>query len=268
MEESFDTPSPLRLDLRIPAGRIDVEAAQTATTRVRLDGPDDLAERATIELRGDELRVHVRDRTGFFLGFDREDYHLQVRCPEGSALRAASKSADLAAQGRLGDVRFESASGDARLDRVETLSAKTASGDVAVAESAGEVTVGTASGDVEVGRAASVVANVVSGAIRLAEVTGPVSAKSVSGDVRIDAVTAGDVSVQAVSGDVHVGVRRGSLVHVDASTLSGSTHSELELDDAPAAADASGPRVDLRLKTLNGDIAVVRALAAPAGPAV
>jgi hypothetical protein len=73
----------------------------------------------------------------------------------------------------------------------------------------------------------------------------------------LDAVTAGDVSVQAVSGDVQIGVRRGSLVYVDASSLSGDTRSELELGDLPSAED--GPRIDLRLKTVSGDISVVRA---------
>jgi hypothetical protein len=48
---------------------------------------------------------------------------------------------------------------------------------------------------------------------------------------------------------------------VDASTLSGSTRSELDLDAEPAD-DDGGPRVELQLKTVSGDITVARAAAA------
>jgi DUF4097 and DUF4098 domain-containing protein YvlB len=266
IERSFETEGPLRLDLRLPAGRIEVvaEATATATTELRLEGPDDLAERATVELRGDELRVHVRDRKGFFIGFESEEYELHVRCPAGSSLNARTRSADLEARGRLAQVRCETASGDARLEQVETAALTSASGDIAVGVAAGAVTVGTASGEVEIGRAASVVANVVSGDVLIRDVEGPVTVTSVSGAVSLDAVTSGSVSVQAVSGDLRVGVRRGSLVYVDASTLSGETSSDLDLEDAPAAPGGGGPRVELQLKTVSGDIAVVRAAAAAA----
>jgi hypothetical protein len=260
IEQSFDTGGPLRLDLQIPAGSIEVEAGETGTTDVRLDGPE-LDERATVELRGDELRVHVRGRRGLFLDLDREEYRLQVRCPAGSSLHARTKSADVETRGRLADVRCETASGDTRIESAARVHVHSASGDVAVLEAAAEVTVGTASGEIEVGRASRVVANGVSGDVHVRDADGPVSAKTVSGDVRIDAVTSGDVTVQAVSGDVHVGVRRGSLVYVDASTLSGSTRSELDLDAEPAH-DEGGPRVELQLKTVSGDITVARAAAA------
>jgi hypothetical protein len=257
VEKTFETPSPLRLDLQVPSGRIEVEAAETGSTQVWLTGSEELVERATIELHGDELRVHAHERKGLFLQFDKHDFFLRVRCPEGSSLHARSKSADVETNGRLAQARVETASGDVSIDRCEGASVKSASGGVTVREAAGDLTVGTASGDVEVGRAGRLVANLVSGDVHVREVAGPVTANSVSGDVRVDAVTAGDVSVQAVSGDVQIGVRRGSLVYVDASSLSGDTRSELELGDLPSAED--GPRIDLRLKTVSGDISVVRA---------
>jgi DUF4097 and DUF4098 domain-containing protein YvlB len=260
IEQSFETEGPLRLDLRVPGGRVEVEASGDGAAEVRLEGPE-LDERATVALRGDELRVHVRDRKGFFVDFGREEYLLRVRCPAGSSLHVRTKSADVETRGPLADVRCESASGDVTIDTAQSVHAQSASGDIAVRAAAGEVEAGSASGDVEIGRAARVVANVVSGDLRVHDVEGSVSAKSVSGDVRLDGVVSGDVSVQAVSGDVHVGVRRGSLVYVDASTLSGDTRSELDLDGEPAA-DEGGPRVELQLKTVSGDITVARAAAA------
>jgi DUF4097 and DUF4098 domain-containing protein YvlB len=90
---------------------------------------------------------------------------------------------------------------------------------------------------------------------------------TVSGDQRIDAVLEGSVETQAVSGDILIGVRRGSRVYVDANTISGSTSSELNLSDAPTDAGAEGdgaddgPMVEVRAKTVSGDVALVRSAA-------
>ena len=83
--------------------------------------------------------------------------------------------------------------------------------------------------------------------------------------VWLDAVVEGDVSLTAVSGDLHVGVRRGSRVYVDATSVNGSMDSELELGDAPPSSD--GPMVELRARTVSGDVQVVRAPARENQPA-
>jgi hypothetical protein len=63
----------------------------------------------------------------------------------------------------------------------------------------------------------------------------------------------------SVSGDVTIGVRRGSKVYLDCNTVSGDTTSELELtSDAPAG---DGPLVEIRAKTVSGDITITRAAA-------
>ena len=69
----------------------------------------------------------------------------------------------------------------------------------------------------------------------------------------------GNVSAHSVSGDVTIGVRRGSKVYLDCNTVSGDTSSELELStDAPAG---DGPLVEIRAKTVSGDIRITRAAA-------
>src|SRR5207253_4824702 len=96
-----------------------------------------------------------------------------------------------------------------------------------------------------------------------------VRANSVSGDQRIEAVVEGVVESHSVSGDIWIGVRRGSRVYVDANTISGATSSELELTDAPAddASDDEGPLLDVRVKTVSGDITIARAPAPAQLPA-
>lgn len=257
MEKSFDTTGPLRLALRIPAGGIEIEAEETEQAVVVLRGDADVLDTAIVELRGDELRVEIPERRGL-LGFRQPEVRLELRCPPGSSAAVRTRSADLRARGRLGRVEVATASGDVDLEQADGVSVKSASGDLSVVEAAGDVDANTASGDVELGHVhGDLVANLVSGDLSVRAADGSVTVSSVSGDVRLSAVTAGRVRASSVSGDVEIGVRRGSRVDVDASTLSGDTRSELDLGGDPVGGD--GPLVELRIKTVSGDVSVVRA---------
>jgi DUF4097 and DUF4098 domain-containing protein YvlB len=140
---------------------------------------------------------------------------------------------------------------------------KTASGDVALDEVGGRAQVNSASGDVSVQRAGGdATVQLVSGDVWIRDAAASVHANTVSGDQRLEAVVAGVVESHSVSGDVWIGVRRGSRVYVDANTISGSTSSELELSDAPAEAPAiedEGPLLEVRAKTVSGDVTIARA---------
>jgi DUF4097 and DUF4098 domain-containing protein YvlB len=100
----------------------------------------------------------------------------------------------------------------------------------------------------------------VSGDVRVETADGEARVASVSGDVTVESVAGPHVKVESVSGDVEVGVRRGCRVHVDATSVSGHMRSEHELDAAPAA-EPDGPLVELRVRTVSGDVNVVRAAA-------
>ena len=258
LEQTFETPTPPRLDLSIPAGLIEIETSEDGRTELRLDASDELLERTTVEQRGDTVVVHVDDKWDLF-GGRRRAMELRVRCPEGAALKARSKSADVRVRGRLGRADIASASGDVLLEAVDgDTSVKTASGDVELRTTGGTLEANTASGDVAAGSVAGTVrVNAVSGDVRIESCEGAASVQAVSGDVELLAVRSGRVQAQTVSGDLAVGVRRGSRVHVDASTLSGDTSSDLDLFGEPIHGD--GPVVELRLKSVSGDISVVRA---------
>lgn len=269
----FETPGAVRLNVALPIGRLDIETVEGTTTHVQLDGtPDvqDMIEMAIVEARprsgGHEVFVEVRRRSGFFISFGHgPDLRLRVTCPPDPDVIVQTKSADVRGRGRFGSAEIKTASGDISLDTVKSdLRVKTAAGDFSVSEAQGPAHIQSTSGDVAIQQAASdVTVQAVSGDVWISDAAGSVRVTTVSGDQRLDAVVEGAIETHAVSGDITVGVRRGSLVYVDANTISGSTSSELDLGDAPADGDPGdgddGPMLELRAKTVSGDIAITRA---------
>jgi hypothetical protein len=277
--ETFSTPGPVRLDLELPAGGIEIETAETDETHVELEalsqkaGVEEMVADARIELtrRGDfhQVSVEVRTRHGVWISFSSgpdirlgtPDLRLRISCPNGAELDVRTKSADLRARGEYGKADIKTASGDVNIDQAGDTYVKSASGDVHVDTVDGLLDVKTASGDLHVGSVAgNANMQLVSGDVYIGDCGGSVSANTVSGDQRYEAVVNGRVELRAVSGDIAVGIRRGSRVFIDANTVSGSTSSEFELADAPQAPpDPDAPLVEVFAKTVSGDVRLERA---------
>lgn len=257
----FPTPQPIRLRVQLPAGLAEVTAMETDTTTVELHPQDEgdqaarqLVESSKVELRGDELTVEVPrgHRLRRTPGLD-----LRITLPAGSEVRGKVASADFRSRGRLARLDVDSASGDVEVEQVTgEVEVRTASGDTSIDEAGGRVRVHTASGDVRVGVAdAGLDVKSASGDVTVGEASGMSTARSASGDLTVRMARSGQIEANTASGDVRVGVAAGTGVYLDLSTLSGDTRSALEPEDAPA----SGPDLQLRLRTLSGDIDVVRA---------
>jgi hypothetical protein len=281
--ETYSTPGPLRLNLEIPAGEIEVVTGNTDETRVELeavannDAIRELVENSRIELvkrgEGHEVVVEAKSRHGIFISLSRgpdirfggPDVRLRITCPNGADLDVRTKSADLRARGEYGTVDIKTASGDTQIEKANgTTRIKTASGDVHIDDVASSLDVQSVSGDLHVGAVhGDIRAQLVSGDVHVRDAGGSISTNTVSGDQRFEGVQRGRIELKAISGDVTVGVRTGARVYVDANTVSGSTSSEFELSDTPAAAPApDAPLVELFVKTVSGDVRIERALAA------
>ena len=76
-------------------------------------------------------------------------------------------------------------------------------------------------------------ARTASGAVDVGWAGDLVSAVSASGDVTVRDAARGEVICKSTSGDIAVGVRKGTLVWLDLTTVSGRTTSSLQPDDAP-----------------------------------
>lgn len=250
--ETFSTPGPVTLDVQIPAGDVDVETGDTAETTVELEvrGRDgEEAERNTrIELRrrGDGYEVVVDAERASGLGLFRGrsgDYNVRITAPNDATLKAQVASADIRGRGRYAEVNLKAASGDVELEQVT-----------------GEASINTASGDIEVESVGSGKMNSASGDIRVdAASEGPLSVNTASGDIDLRSVAAGDVKVNSASGDVEVGIAAGSRLWVDAQSLSGDTSSEIDLESGAPIEGDEGPLVELKARTMSGDITVRRA---------
>lgn len=275
----FETPGSVSLRFRLPSGRVVVTTADEPRTSVELvplgrrgsDAIENVEVTCSDGAGGHVVTVEEKDRIrwGPLRITWGADVEVRVTCPPGSDLDLSGGSTDLRADGVLGEVAARSASGDIRLETVtKRLQAKSASGDISVRAIEAGGSIGSVSGDLDVGRVeATLSARSVSGDARFRAVRAPLNLATTSGDVELESVEAGDVRVQSVSGDVRIGVARGTRVFIDAASVSGSLTSELGLADDEPAAESEGdveerPVVPLHVKTVSGDVSLVRAPAA------
>ena len=260
MKETFQTPEPVQLDVRVEAGSIEVEARATETTEVEVEARDAAAEsmlgEVRVELRGGKLEVETPKKPG--LRIRTPEFAVRIVCPEGSGLSARTASADVSSTGRLGDVTVKSASGDVEIEDVDgETKLNTASGDMTVVRAGGSVVANTASGDLSIRHALGrVVARLVSGDCTVGESSDVVEINSVSGDIRLRRVAGGSVDFNSVSGDAEIAVARGAAVYMDVRSLSGDMVSELEGTDEPGAGEAV---IEVRGKTVSGDVRLASA---------
>lgn len=213
----YDTPAPISAVVNIPAGRVQVIAADRADTAVEIlpanasKGRDvKAAERATVEYADGVLRIGTSAGRNQALG-PSGSVEVTVQLPAGSRVEAKAASAEFRAVGRLGDVAFEGAYRQIKLD-----------------EAAG-VKLIAIDGDVEVGR-----------------LTGPAEISTPRGDIRIAEAVRGTVVLRTQSGDISVGAAAGVSASLDAGTGYGRVSNALKNDGAA--------ELDIRATTSHGDI--------------
>jgi DUF4097 and DUF4098 domain-containing protein YvlB len=260
---SFATPGPVDLEVRNPTGTIDVLAADTATSTVEVRAladtaeARDLAARTKVDLSGDgrRLTVAVPERR---IVFGRGTaVAVSVTVPVGSRTRLKTASAESTCRGRLAELRVTTASGAVSAEQVtgdaEVRAASAAvrlgaTGRAEVRTASGAVRIGSATGDVQV--------HVASGRVDIGTAEGAVSARSASGDISVEEASRGRVEMSAASGDLRIGVRAGVVARLDLFTASGRARSELPVEDA---APDGGSALDIRAKTVSGNVLVTRA---------
>jgi hypothetical protein len=252
LEQTFHTPLPLTLEVRIPSGDIAVETVDGEETSITVDGDERVLEE--VEIRHDGSRVVVEYR-GKKLGglsisigslmLGGQQIRVTARVPHQADLKVTTASADTTIVGSLHTVQINSVSGDVHVrgEIAGDASIKAVSGDAQLDAVGGKLSAQTVSGDVRVG-----------------PVAGSAETKTVSGDIHLETVRAGDVRFTSVSGDVEIGIAQGSAVDVDAGSTSGDLSSEVPLASEPVPGETGdGPTVVLRGRTVSGDVRIFRA---------
>ncbi len=257
---TYDTPGELELELRVPSGELVVRTSSTDRTTLHITGERDVND---ISVRFEPAasgpaRLVVAQR-GEGRGWRKfRNLTVEIAAPETTRLHVEGSSADLRAEGTLTSLVFRTASGDACVDDVRhALDLKTASGDLRARSIGGPVVVSTASGDVWVDTVqGDLDARTASGDVSLGGTVGDVRITTVSGDVVLSNAGPGVTEVRTVSGDVQVGVAPQTRAHLDVSSLSGDTSSELPVSDAPVGDD--GQELELRVTSTSGDVRIRR----------
>jgi DUF4097 and DUF4098 domain-containing protein YvlB len=242
-EQRFSTTGPIRLEIKIAVGDIEVVTSDVPESTISVSGSQKLVDATSVELVGNRLVVeHQRKRfSGFYERFD-GSLHIEARVPAGSRVEIATASADSRLVGAFAELDISSVSGGVGVSGVVDGDAtvKTVSGEVILEDVSADLSVRTVSGDVTAGK-----------------VGGSVTVKSVSGDVLVRSLSEGRVDVQSVSGDLELGIAPNTNLDVDAGSASGELSSEVPLGDVPSL--APGRKLIVRSRSVSGDVRLVRA---------
>ena len=199
--QKFDTPAPISAVLDIPAGRVQFIAADRADTTVEVRPADSAknrdtrtAERTEVVYADGVLRITAQAPDNKLLG-PSGSLEVTVQLPAGSRVEATAAGAELRGVGRLGDVAFEGAYRQIKIDEATS------------------VRLTAVDGDVEVGR-----------------LGGPAEISTARGDIRIAEAVGGTVVLRTESGDITVGAAAGVSAALDAGTGYGRVSNSLKND--------------------------------------
>ncbi|MFE0192043.1 DUF4097 family beta strand repeat-containing protein [Streptomyces sp. NPDC058989] len=199
--QKFDTPAPISAVLDIPAGRVQFLAADRADTTVEVlpanpskSRDAKMAEQTTVAYADGVLRIAVPNPDNQFFG-PSGSLEVTVQLPAGSHIEAKAASTELRGVGRLGDVAFEGAYRQIKIDEAASLRLT------------------ATDGDVEVGR-----------------LGGPAEISTTRGDIRIAEAARGTVVLSTQSGNISVGAAAGVSAALDAGTLHGRISNALKND--------------------------------------
>ncbi|MFE2939616.1 DUF4097 domain-containing protein [Streptomyces sp. NPDC059255] len=278
---SFDTPLAISTTAHVEAGSIQFTAGDRVDTVVEVrprDPKRDLdlrtAEQTEVTYASGVLTVrtpkpNLLGRTG--------TVDVTVELPTGSRVDTTGAWTQVLGEGRLGEVRVKTSSGDVRLDTTGPLHLKASHGSITVDRVEGPAEITTSSGSLRVGLVdgSAVLKNShgtttvgaatgelrVSGAngdIDIARAEDSVTATTAHGTLRVGEVARGTVQLETSYGAIEVGIRQGTAAWLDVSSGSGQVRNSLTSSETPEQTEDT---VKVRARTRHGNIDIRRARA-------
>ncbi|MFD9966790.1 DUF4097 domain-containing protein [Streptomyces sp. NPDC059017] len=271
---SFDTPDTISATAHVDAGSIRFTAADRLDTVVEVRPRDPkrdqdvrTADQTEVVYASGELTVrtpkpNLFGRTG--------TVDVTVELPEGSRLDVTGAWVQVLGEGRLGDVRVKTSSGDVRLDTTGPLKLTASHGSITVDRVEGAAEITTSSGSLRVGLVdgpavlknshGNTTVGAVTGELRVRGANGDievrragdsVTATTAHGALRVGEVARGTVQLETAHGAIEVGVREGTAAWLDVSSRSGQVRNTLSASEAPEQTEGS---VEVRARTRHGNI--------------
>ncbi|MGV4982282.1 DUF4097 family beta strand repeat-containing protein [Streptomyces sp. NRAIS4] len=278
---SFDTPEAISVTARVEAGSIQFIAGERADTVVEVRPRDPkkdrdvrTAEQTEVTYASGVLSVrtpksNLFGRTGIV--------DVTVDLPAGSRIDMTGAWTQVLGEGRLGEVRVKTSSGDVRLDTTGPLHLTASHGSITVDRAEGPAEITTSSGSLRVGLVdgSAVLKNshgatsvgVATGELRVSGANGDisiecaeasVSATTAHGTLRVGEVARGTVQLETAYGAIEVGVRQGTAAWLDVNSGSGHVRNTLTASDTPEQTEDT---VEVRARTRHGNIDIRRAKA-------
>jgi hypothetical protein len=278
---TFDTPEPISATAHVEGGSIRFTAGDRLDTVVEVRPRDPKKERDVRTAEQTEVAyargvLTVRTPKPNLLGLGRTGtVDVTVDLPTGSRIDMTGAWAQVLGEGRLGEVRVKTSSGDVRLDATGPLHLTASHGSIAVDRIEGMAEITTSSGSLRVGLidgpavlknshgtttvGAAIGELRVSGAngdidIRRAEDS--VTATTAHGTLRVAEVARGTVQLETNYGAIEVGVREGTAAWLDVSSDRGQVRNTLAGSEPPEKTEDT---VKVRARTRWGNIDVRRA---------
>jgi DUF4097 and DUF4098 domain-containing protein YvlB len=278
---SFDTPEPISATAHVEAGSIQFTAGDRADTVVEVrprDPKKDLdvraADQTEVTYAGGALTIRT-PKSNLFGRTGTVD--VTVDLPTGSHVDTTGSWTQVLGEGRLGEVRVKTSSGDVRFDATGPLKLTASHGSITVDRVDGTAEITTSSGSLRVGLVdGPAVLKNSHGTTTVGAATGELRVSGANGDIEIrraeDAVTAttahgtlrvgevarGTVQLETSYGAIDVGVREGTAAWLDVSSVSGQVRNTLTTSEAPEKTEDT---VRVRARTKHGNIDIRRAKA-------
>ncbi|QES04620.1 hypothetical protein DEJ44_02690 [Streptomyces venezuelae] len=276
---SFDTPEPISATARVEAGSIQFVAGDRVDTLVTVEPRDpkkDLDVRTAAQTEVSYRNGVLTLRTPKSNLFGRTGVvDATVELPAGSHVELSGAWTQVLGEGRLGDVRVKTSSGDVRLDTTGPLHLTASHGSITVDRVEGSAEITTSSGSMRVGHIGgpAVLKNShgtttvgsahgelrVSGAngdIEIRSAEDSVTATTAHGTLRVADIVRGTVQLETSYGAIEVGVREGTAAWLDVSSGAGQVRNTLTPSESP---EGSEETVKIRARTRHGNIDVRRA---------
>ncbi len=278
---AFDTSEAISVTANVEAGSIQFTAGDRLDTVVEVrprDPKKDVdvraADQTEVSYAGGVLTV--RTPKGSLFGLGRTGtVDVTVDLPTGSRIDMTGAWTQVLGEGRLGEVRVKTSSGDVRLDTTGPLQLTASHGSITVDRVEGAAEITTSSGSLRVGFVdgtavlknshGSTTVGAATGELRVSGANGDidirraedsVTATTAHGTLRVAEVARGTVQLETAYGAIEVGVREGTAAWLDVSSGAGQVRNTLTASESPEKTEDT---VKVRARTRFGNIDVRRA---------